>query len=111
MGGTDTRPPVLDGLVRDGELGEVMPDHLGLDLHRVEALTVVDADDAADHLGNDDHVSPVSPDQLGLLAGRGRHLRLAQPLDEIHGLPLQAPVKPPAVSGVEELVELMGGHL
>lgn len=40
VGGTDTGATVLDGLVRDGELGEVVADHLGLDLNRVEDLYI-----------------------------------------------------------------------
>lgn len=35
---TNTGTTVLDGLVRDGELGEVVADHLGLDLDAVEDL-------------------------------------------------------------------------
>jgi len=33
VGGTDTRTTVLDGLVGQGELAQVVTDHLGLDLH------------------------------------------------------------------------------
>lgn len=36
--GTDTGTTMLDGAVRDGELGEVVTDHLRLDLDRVEDL-------------------------------------------------------------------------
>ena len=38
MGGTDTGTTVLDGLVRARELGEVVANHLRLDLNRVEDL-------------------------------------------------------------------------
>ena len=70
MSGTDTRPTVLDGLVGDGELGEVVANHLGLDLNLVEGLAVVHPNDAAYHLGYYDHVSEVSPHRLGLLTSR-----------------------------------------
>ena len=43
VGGTDTRTTVLDGLVRARELGEVVADHLGLDLNGVEDLHTQDA--------------------------------------------------------------------
>ncbi len=49
--GTNAGAAVLAWLVRDGELGQVVADHLGLDLNLVEGLTVVHADDGANHLG------------------------------------------------------------
>jgi hypothetical protein len=66
---TDTRLTVLDRLVGDGELTEVVTNHLRLDLHSVEDLAVVHTDDASDHLGDDDHVPEVSLDDGGLLVG------------------------------------------
>jgi hypothetical protein len=84
--GTDTGSAVLDGLVRDTELGEVVADHLGLDLDLVEVLAGVDGDDGADHLGDDDHVTEVGADGVGLLVGLGVLLRNPELLDETHGL-------------------------
>ena len=46
----------LHGLVRDGELPEVVSNHLGLDLHLVEGLAVVHAHDGPGHLGDDNYV-------------------------------------------------------
>ena len=70
MSGTDTGATVVNGLVGEGELTEVVTDHLGLDFNRVESLAVVDADDSTDHVGGDDLVAAVGADSLGLLAVR-----------------------------------------
>ena len=88
MGGTDTRPTVLDGPVRNAELAKVVADHLWLDLDLVELLAAVDADDGADHFGDDDHVTQMRLDEVGLLVGLGLLLSLAELLDEAHGLAL-----------------------
>ncbi len=90
MGGSDAGPSVLHWLVRDAELAQVVADHLRLDLHLVEALSVVDAHDGSGHLGDDDHVAQVGLDDVGLLVGRALLLLLAQLLDQGHRLPLQA---------------------
>lgn len=111
VGGTDTGATVLDGLVRDGELGQVVADHLGLDLDLVELLAGVDADDAADHLGNDNHVTQVSLDNVGLLVGLGLLLSLAELLDQAHGLALQATVDPATGTGVDDIAQLVGAEV
>ena len=119
--GTDTGTTVLDGAVRDGELGEVVTDHLRLDLDRVEDLggmisreqhsryvesahlAVVDADDGADHLWDDDHVAQVGLDD-GRLLVRGRLLLgLAQLLDEPERLALHPALEPTACARVDDL--------
>jgi len=46
-------------------------DHLGLDFDLVELLSGVDTDDGADHLGDDNHVTEVGLDEVGLLVGLG----------------------------------------
>ena len=107
----NSRPAVLDGLVADAELGEVEPDHLRLDLDLVELLAAVDADDGANHLRHDDHVAQVRLDQVGLLVGLGRLLRLAQLLDQPHRLALQAAVEAAAGAGVHDVAELFGGEV
>lgn len=99
---------MLDGPVRARELGEVVARHLRLDLDRVEDLAVVDADDAADHLRDDDHVAQVGLDNGGLLVGRGLLLGRAQLLDEAHGLALEAAAEPAPGAGVDELWGIMG---
>ena len=111
MGGTDTGPSVLDGLVGDGELAKVVTDHLGLDLDLVEGLAVVDADDGAGHLGDDDHVPEVGLDHVGLLVGRAFLLLLAQLLDEGHGLALEASGELSADSAGKQLHQLLVVHV
>ena len=69
MGGADAGPPVLDGLVADGELGEVVPNHLGLDLNLVEGFPIVHCNLAAYHLWYDDHVAHISLHRRWLLTG------------------------------------------
>lgn len=119
--GTDTGTTVLDGAVRDGELGEVVTDHLRLDLDRVEDLgtmisreqqsryvvsahlAVVDANDTANHLRDDDHVAQVGLDDSRLLIGGRLLLRLAELLDKTHGAALQTALEPPARASVDEL--------
>ena len=66
-------------------------------------LAVVDADDGADHLGDDDHVAEVGLHDRGLLVGGRLLLGLAELLDEAHGLALQAALEPPAGAGVDDL--------
>merc|ERR1711967_177336 len=68
LGGTNTGGTVLHRLVGDGELTEVVSDHVSLDLDLVENLAVVHTDNRADHLREDDHVAQVSLHTLWLLA-------------------------------------------
>ena len=88
-----------------------MANHLGLDLDLVELLAGVDADDGADHLGDDDHVAEVSLDKIGLLVGLGLLLGLAELLDEAHGLALETTVDPAAGAGMDEGAEFFGGEV
>ena len=48
-----------DRSVGDGELSEVMANHLGLDIDVVENLSVVHSHLGMDHLGDDEHVAKV----------------------------------------------------
>lgn len=85
-----------------------MANHLGLDFDLVELLTGVDTDNGADHLGDDDHVTEVSLDEVGLLVGLGLLLGLTELLDEAHRLALQTTVEPTASAGVHDIAELFG---
>lgn len=98
-------------ILRDRELSQVVANHLGLDLNLVELLTGVDTDNGADHLGDDDHVTEVGLDEIGLLVGLGLLLGLAELLDETHGLALQAAVETSAGTGVNDITELLGGKV
>jgi hypothetical protein len=103
----------VDGwnVLRDGELSQVVANHLRLDLNLVELLAGVDTDDGADHLGDNDHVTKVGLDEVGLLVGLGLLLGLAELLDETHRLALQTAVEASAGTGVDNIAELLGGEV
>lgn len=105
--GSDTWSSVLDWLVRDGELGEVVSDHLGSDLNLVENLSIVNSDDGSDHLWDDDHVSQVRLDRGRLLVGRGILLRLTQFLDKSHGLSLETSLELSSSTSVDNIHQLL----
>ena len=88
-----------------------MSNHLRLDFDLVELLARVDTNDAANHLGDDDHVSQMRLDEVGLLVGLGLLLGLAQLLDQAHGLALEAAVEPTAGTSVDDIAELVGGEV
>ena len=100
-----------DWLVRNGKLGEVHSNHLGLHLNTAEHLSVVNADDGADHLGYDDHVTEVGLDAAGLLARGGFLLGLPEALDEGHGLTLEATGHAAALTAAHEVHELIVGEV
>ncbi len=133
VGGTNTGTTVLDGLVRARELGEVVANHLRLDLNRVEDLhratrptstfrpcrlyetprerthlAVVDTDDRADHLGDDDHVTEVGLHDRGLFVRGSLLLCLAELLDQTHGLALETALEPPAGTRMDDLCDKRG---
>lgn len=85
-----------------------MADHLRSDLDLVELLTGVDTDNAANHLGNDNHVSEMSLDEVGLLVGLGVLLGFSQLLDQTHRLPLQTPVDSATGTSVDDISQLLG---
>jgi hypothetical protein len=106
VSGTNTGTTVLDGLVRDGELGKVVTSHLRLDFNLVENLTVVDTNDGTNHLGNNDHVTEVGLYDLGLLTSGGVLLGSTELLDETHGLTLKTTLESSTSTTVNELHEL-----
>lgn len=59
-----------------------MSDHLGLDFDLVEFLSAVDGHNAADHLGDNDHVTEMGPDGRGLLIRGSSSLSSAELLDQ-----------------------------
>ena len=111
MGSTNTWSTVLDRLVRDREFSQVMAHHFRLDFHLVELLAAVDANNAANHLGHDDHVSQMGLDQIRLLVGFGILLCLAQFLDQTHGAALQTTVESTAGAGVEDVEKFVGWNV
>lgn len=98
-------------VLRDRELGQVVANHLGLDLNLVELLAGVDTNNAANHLGDDNHVSEVGLDEVGLLVGLSLLFGLAELLDQTHGLALQTTVDSSAGTGVDDITELVGGEV
>jgi hypothetical protein len=94
-------------ILRDREFSQVVSNHLRLDLDLVEFLSRIDTNDATNHLGDNDHVSQVSLDQIGLLVGLSLLLGLAQLLDQTHRLALETTVEPTAGTSVDNITELI----
>jgi len=86
-------------------------DHLRLDLNLVELLAGVDTNDAADHLGDNDHVTQVRLDDSGLLVRLGLLLGLAKLLNQTHWLALQTAVEAAAGAGVHDITQLLRGEV
>lgn len=85
-----------------------MANHLRSDLNLVELLSGVDTNNGANHLGDNNHVTEVSLDEVGLLVGLSLLLGLAELLDEAHGLALQATVDSSAGTSVDDITQLLG---
>jgi len=100
-----------ENVLRDGELSQVVANHLRLDLNLVELLAGVDTDDGTDHLGDNDHVTEVGLNEVGLLVGLGLLLGLAELLDQTHGLALETAVEASAGTSVDNIAELLGGEV
>ena len=111
MGGTDTGATVVHRLVGEGELAKVVADHLGLDLDGVESLAVVDTNDGADHGGGDDFVAAVGVDCVRLLALGSVLLGLEDLAHEDGVLDLLATGAAAALTGREELVDVLLAHV
>ena len=111
MSGTDTGTTVVNGLVGEGELAEVVTDHLRLDLNSVEGLAVVDTDDRADHRGGDDFVAAVGVDGIGLLTLGCFSLGSEDLAHEDGVLDLLATSAATALTGGEELVDILLAHV
>ena len=88
-----------------------MSNHLRLNLNLVEFLSGVDTNDAANHLRDDNHVSQVCLDKVGLLVWLGFLLRLSQLLDQTHRLALETTVEPTTGTSVDNITELVGGEV
>lgn len=73
---------LLHGLVGDGELSQVVSDHLRLHLPLAEGLALTDAHHGAHHFRQDDHVMQVHLPYLGLHQGWHLLLGSAQVLQQ-----------------------------
>merc|ERR1712072_1650451 len=113
LGGTNTGGTVLDRLVGDGELTEVVSNHVSLNINLVEDLAVVNTDDRSDHLREDDHVTEVGLDALWLLAflwlGNGL-LGGPKTLEEGVVLALETVLETATGTSVNELHEVSHWH-
>lgn len=98
-------------VLRDRKFSQVVSNHLRLNLNLVELLARVDTNYATNHLRDNNHVTEVSLDEVGLLVGFGLLLRLAELLDQTHGLALQSTVEPAAGACVYNIAELVGGQV
>ena len=67
-----------------------MTNHFRLDFDLVEGLAVVYTNNGSSHLGNNDHVSKMGLDNIGLLVDWAFLLLLAELLDQSHRLALQS---------------------
>jgi len=110
-GSTLTLSTVPSGDVSHGKLSKVVTDHLGLDLGGNEETTSVDANNATNHLGNNDHVSEVSLDSSGLFVGLSLGLGLTKTLDETHGLALKTALELSTSTGVDDLHKVLVRHV
>merc|ERR1711998_753346 len=81
-GSADTDLSVPNRLVGHGELGEVVADHVRLDLNRVPVLATIALNDAIAHFRNDDSVTQMGLDTLRLLSKRDILLGEAELLNE-----------------------------
>lgn len=88
-----------------------MSNHLRLDFDLVVFLARVDTDDAANHLWHNNHIAEMGLDEVRLFVRLSLLLRLAELLDETHGLPLQTTVEPTAGAGMNEIAEFLGGEI
>ena len=111
MGSSNTGATVLDRLIGDAELTEIMANHLRLDLHLVEGLAVVNTNNASDHLGDDDHVTKMGLYTFWLLKSGCLFLGFTESLNEGKGFPLESARELPAGTAVEELCQLLTGHV
>lgn len=88
-----------------------MSNHLRLDFNLVKLLSRVDTDDATNHLRDDDHVSEMGLDEVGLLIWLGFLLCLAELLDQTHRLALETTVEPTTSTSMNDVAELIGGEI
>jgi hypothetical protein len=88
-----------------------MPHHFRFNFNLIEFLARVDTNNAPNHLRHDNHIPQMGLDKIRLLIRLGLLLRLAELLDQAHGLALQAAVEPAAGAGVDDIAQLVGGEV
>lgn len=73
-------------------------------------LSVVDTNYAANHLGNDNHVTKVGLDDGGFFIGRSLLLSFAKLFDQAHRLALETTLEPTTSAGMNELKLAVGDN-
>ena len=106
MGSTDTWSTMLDGLVADRELCKIMTGHLWLDFDAVEHLSIVDANDAADHLWDNDHISQVGLDNSRLLVWWSSLFGSTKLFNETHRTSLKTALEATTGAAMYEIYKL-----
>ena len=98
-------------LLRNRELGKIMPHHLRLNLHLIELLARVDTDNTPNHLRHNNHIAQMCLHQIRLLVGLGFLFRFAKFLDEAHGLAFETAVESAAGAGMDYIAELFAAEI
>ena len=111
MGGTNTRPSVFDGFISDAEFTQIMTNHFRLNFNLVESLAIVNANNAAGHLWNDNHVSQMCFDDVRFLVDWAFLFLLTKLFDQSHGLTLEATANFPSDTAREQFHELFIVHV
>lgn len=102
---------VLHSLVGNGELPQIVANHLGLGFLLFEGLAIVDTHHAAHHLRQDNRVPQVHLNHLGLFHQGSLLLGLAQALQQQVLFPPQTPVEPLLLPSTVQLHQLLLGHV
>ncbi|EEQ38890.1 hypothetical protein CLUG_03016 [Clavispora lusitaniae ATCC 42720] len=106
-----TGSTVSDRSVSDGELTQVVANHLWLDLNGVENLTVVDTNQRTNHFWNNNHVSQVGLDNSRLLVSWSSQLSSSQLGNQTHWLGAQTSGESSSDSSTTELGEFFSLQL
>lgn len=104
---TNTGATVQDRPVAHRKLGEVVANHLTLDLHSVELVAVVDRHNGPHHLRSHNNIAQVRLHRLWLLTNLHVLLRLAQALQQHWRAALRMAVHVAARTGVHQRLELI----
>lgn len=111
-GCSNSWPSVANWLVRDRVLGQIVSQHIWLNLYLIECLSIVYTDDATNHLWYDDHVSQVRADWLWLFTSSFHGFSsLAELLDEGHALSVQPSLESTALTGAVKLYKFVNAHI
>lgn len=103
---TDTRSSVLDRLVTDGEFCEIMASHLRLYLHAVEDLSIIDSNNASNHLWDNNHVSQVCLNDRRLFVRWSSLFRQTQLFDETHRTAFETSLETTTGTGMDKIDKL-----